>query len=102
MFTDTHDDEGSIPDEKIATSSSCNSNLRAWQEDSFGVKATFSVRRCKILFVSWRRVVVELCETWLPVQEEHSLVTITAKLVWIVRVELDPVLILEDVSVLEL
>ena len=101
LLADTHNNQSSVPDEKVATGCSCNSNLSAGQEDCLGIAASLSIRRCKILLVSRWRVVVELVQAWRPIQEKHSLNTVAAKFVRVVGVEFDPVLILEDVGVLE-
>ena len=102
LLANAHDDEGSVPDEEVTSSSSCNSNLGAWEEDCLRIVASLSIRRCKVLLVSWWGVVVELGEAWRPVEEENSLNTVTAELIWVVWVELDPVLVLEHICVLEL
>ena len=62
---------------------------------------SFSIRCCKIFLISWRRIVVKLGETWWPIQEKHSLDTIATKFIWIVWIEFYPVLVLENISILE-
>lgn len=45
---------------------------------------------------------MELRNTFLPVEEKNSLKTVGGELLWVIRIEFDPMLILELLSIFEL
>ena len=45
---------------------------------------------------------MELRNTFLPVKEKNSLKTVGGELLWVIRIEFDPMLILELLSIFEL
>jgi len=61
---------------------------------------TLSIR--EVLLLNLWRVVLELRNTFFPVEEKNSLDTVGAELLRVIRIKFDPMLILELLSVFEL
>ena len=61
---------------------------------------TLTIR--EVLLLNLWRVVLELRNTFFPVEEKNSLDTVGAEFLRIIRIEFDPMLILELLSVFEL
>ena len=87
-LADSSFDLGDFPDENFTVCCASDSLFSARKEDSLCV-GVLLLRR--VVLTDGRSIVLESLRLVGPLHEEDTVLTVTSELVWIHRVELDPV-----------